>query len=321
MYAKFRVTFPILLLALALTASCGSAPPTNAAPDPPAAPGPVPRAAVPDFRHIAVVVFENKEFGAVVGNPAMPNFNAYAKRGTLFTQYYAVAHPSLPNYLALIGGDTFGIRSDCTGCFVDAPCLPDLIERSGRTWKAYQENLPAPGFMGNSGAYRQKHDPFVYFNSIRLDRPRREKHVVPLDRLEPDIASGGLPDFLFITPNICHDAHDCPVAVADKWIGHWIPIIERAFQSDGGPYLIVLTWDEGTSLGSCCGLPLLAGGRVATVLVSPQAKSGFRDTTPCTHYSLLKTILAAWGLPDLGRTADADVTAITTPWTGGSVAR
>jgi hypothetical protein len=311
-----------LLLPLVFFLACGPAAREAVAsgatfapdPSPRSSPAPKAGAAVPGFGHIAVFVFENKEFGTVVGNPALPHFNDYAKRYVLLTAYYAVIHPSLPNYLALIGGDTFGIASDCTGCSVNAPNLADLIERSGRTWKAYQEDLPAPGFAGDSSLYKQKHDPFVYFDSIRLDRARLEKHIVPLDRLEADAASGALPHFVFVTPNICHDAHDCPVAVADEWLGRWVPVVQRAFAAAGGPYLIALTWDEGTSDRSCCGLPARAGGRVATVLVSPQAKAGFLDATPYTHYSLLKTILRAWRLPDLGHSADPGVTPITEPW-------
>ena len=80
------------------------------------------------------------------------------------------------------------------------------------------------------------------------------------------------------------------------------------------PYLIVLTWDEGQGDHSCCGLPKSAGGRIATVLISPEAKSGFQDDTPYTHYSLLKTMEAAWGLPYLGHAADANNVLITAPW-------
>jgi len=85
-------------------------------------------------------------------------------------------------------------------------------------------------------------------------------------------------------------------------------------KADTAPYLIILTWDEGQGNHSCCGLPAEAGGRVATVLISPLVKNGFQDDTPYTHYSLLKTIEAAWGLPYLGRAADENNAVITAPW-------
>ena len=86
------------------------------------------------------------------------------------------------------------------------------------------------------------------------------------------------------------------------------------FSANSQSFLIILTWDEGDSNASCCGLPKKAGGRIATVLISPQAKNGFEDATPYTHYSLLKTIAEAWGLPYLGHAADDSNALITLPW-------
>ncbi|MFL7868898.1 MAG: alkaline phosphatase family protein, partial [Anaerolineales bacterium] len=194
--------------------------PTPAQPSataPPSTLTPTPTPLVPQFEHIVLILFENKEFGSVIGNPTMPLFNRLARDYTLLTQYYAVRHPSLPNYIALIGGDTFGIHSDCNDCFVDAPSLPDLIEASGRTWKTYQEDMPKPCYLGGTLHYAQKHNPFVYFDPIRLDQERCERSVVPLTDLSADIQAGVLPNFIFITPNLCNDAHDCPLRVADGW--------------------------------------------------------------------------------------------------------
>lgn len=293
------------------------APPTQ--PNVTAAPGavatPTARPLVPEFQHIATIVFENKEFGTVIGNPKMPYFNQLAKSYTLLTQFYAVTHPSLPNYLAMIGGDTFGITFDCTKCSIGATTLPDLIEASGRTWKTYQEDMPSPCFGGEGyGNYAIKHNPFVYFKPIRLDEARCERTVLPLTQLPADIASGALPNYIFITPNLCNDAHDCELDVADRWLNTALPPLQGALDAEGKPYLIVLTWDEGQGDHSCCGLPQQAGGRIATILISPQAKNGFEDATPYTLYSLLKTEAEAWHLQYLGHAADAENVLITAPW-------
>ena len=269
---------------------------------------------VPDFEHIVVIVFENKESGLIVGNPAMPVFNRFAQDYTLLTQHYAVSHPSLPNYLAMLGGNTFGITSDCEKCFVDAPSLPDLVEASGRTWRTYQEDMPSPCFIGSKGNYAQKHNPFIYFTPIRTDAARCEQDIRPFSDLSTDLAAGALPNFVFITPNLCNDAHDCPIDVADKWLDHLMSSLLPALDGTGKPYLVILTWDEGNGKHSCCGLPPEAGGTVATVLVSPQVKNGFQDDTQYTHYSLLKTIAEAWGLPYLGLAADPNNALITAPW-------
>lgn len=273
-----------------------------------------PKPLVPHFDRIVIIIFENKEFGTVIGDPRMPNFNKLAKDYTLLTQFYAVIHPSLPNYLAMMGGDTFDITSDCTKCFVNAPSLPDLIEASGRTWKTYQEDMPKPCYVGDAYNYAQKHNPFIYFDPIRLDSTRCERSIVPLSTLQTDIDSAALPNFIFITPNLCNDAHNCDLDVADAWMTDLLVRLVPALDKQGPNYLLVLTWDEGQGSHSCCGLPEDAGGRIPVVFYSPLVKNGFEDPTPYTHYSLLKTISEAWGLPYLGHAADDSNVLITAPW-------
>ncbi len=269
---------------------------------------------VPDFSHIAILIFENKEFGTVIGNPDMPYFNLLATTYTLLTQHYAIMHPSLPNYIAMMSGDTQGITANCNDCFIDAPSLPDLIEQSGRTWKTYQDDMPEPCYVGDTARYIQHHNPFIYFDAIRLSAERCQRSIVPLTQLDADIAANSLPNFFFITPDACYSAHDCGLDLADQWLKDMIEKLYGALEATGEPYLIIITWDEGQGNHSCCGLPELAGGRVATILVSPQVKPAFQDATPYTHYSILKTIAEAWGLPFLGHGADAETAIITAPW-------
>ncbi|MGE5374261.1 MAG: alkaline phosphatase family protein [Bacteroidota bacterium] len=277
---------------------------------------PVTSASLPNFDHIVIVTFENKDFHNVIGNLLMPVYNGYAANYTLLTRYHAVTHPSLPNYLAMVGGDTFNIDSNCKDCFIDAPSLPDLIEASGRTWKTYQENMQTPcELQSQAGSeYQQKHNPFVYFNSIRLNKERCGSKVVPLEQLQKDIDAGALPSFIFITPNMCNNAHDCRLYQTDLWLRRFLNQILPALKKDGSKYLIVLTWDEGQDNSSCCGLPGKGGGRIPVVLISPLVKKHFQDATPYTHYSLLKTISEAWGLPYLGHAADPNQSLILAPW-------
>jgi phospholipase C len=259
-------------------------------------------------------MFENKEFGSVIGNPLMPNYNKLARDYTLLTQYYAVTHPSLPNYIALISGDTHGIDRNCNDCFINAPSLPDLIEAAGKTWKTYQEDMPSNCFPGDTHIYVQKHNPFMYFDSIRLDAERCDRSVVPLTALQPDMEAGVLPNFLFITPNLCNDSHDCELNIADAWLGNLLTQLIPALDRTGRPYLVVMLFEEGQGDHSCCGLPLQAGGRVPVVLYSPLVKNGYEDSTPYTHYSLLKTISEAWRLEYLGHAVEDSHVLITAPW-------
>jgi phospholipase C len=288
--------------------------PLTAMPISTSTPSPTPAPLVPNFDHIVVIVFENKEFDRVIGNSGMPIFNQFAADYTRLTQHYAVTHPSLPNYIAMVSGDTFEINRNCEDCFISAPSLPDLIETSGRTWKTYQEDMPRPCFVGSWGKYAQKHNPFMYFDPIRLDAARCEQMVRPLTDLNSDLAAGSLPNFVFITPNLCNSAHDCWLGVTDEWLGLQMQSLLNYFSAKSQSFLIILTWDEGDSNASCCGLPEKAGGRIATVLISPQVKNGFEDATPYTLYSLLKTIAEAWGLPYLGHAADAETALIISPW-------
>ncbi len=274
----------------------------------------MPKPLVPNFEHIAIIMFENKEFGSVIGNSLMPNYNKLAREYTLLTQYYAVTHPSLPNYIAFIGGDTFGIDSNCNDCFINAPSLPDYVEASGRTWKTYQEDMPSPCFLGDKGNYVQKHNPFIYFDPIRLDAERCEQNIVPLTALQTDLEAGTLPNFSFIKPNLCNDSHDCELDISDAWLTNLLGYLVPALDATGESYFIAMLFEEGQGNHSCCGLPLEAGGRVPVVLYSPLVKNGFEDATPYTHYSLLKTISAAWGLPYLGHAAEDSHVLIVAPW-------
>jgi hypothetical protein len=323
--------FPFWIFMLVVIFACTtSAPPSVASPVPSATstltPVPTltlpptatqtatPRPLVPNFGHIAIIMFENKEFGSVIGNPQMPTYNRLASEYTLLTQYYAIRHPSLPNYIALIGGDTFGIDINCNDCFINATSLPDLIEASGRTWKTYQEDMPEPCFIGSTLLYAQKHNPFVYFDPIRLDPDRCARTVVPLTALQTDIAANSLPNFMFIKPNICNDSHDCSLDVSDAWLTTLLGTLIPALDATGQTYFVAMLFEEGQGQHTCCGLPEPGGGRVPVVLYSPQVKNGFEDPTPYTHYSLLKTISAAWGLSYLGHAAEDNHVLITAPW-------
>jgi phosphatidylinositol-3-phosphatase len=283
-------------------------------PTPTLIPTATPKPLIPNFDHIVVIIFENKEYGSVIGNPDMPVFNRLAKDYTLLSQFYAVTHPSLPNYIAMIGGDTFGIETNCRDCFVSATSLPDLIEGSGRTWKTYQEDMPGPCYTGDTLSYAKKHNPFIYFDTIRLDAARCGRSIVPLTDLQTDILTGTLPNFIFITPNLCNSAHDCSLDVSDQWLDNILNPLVPALEADGSNYLIVLTWDEGQGSHSCCGLPEQAGGRIAVVLISPLVRKSFEDISQYTHYSLLKTIANAWGLQYLGHAGEDNHRLILAPF-------
>ena len=270
----------------------------SSAPRPTATAPPAPSAGLPSFSHIFTIVMENEESTSIIGNPAAPFINGLAGRYGLATNYYAVSHPSLPNYLALTAGSTFGIASDCTTCYLGAVNIADQVEASGRSWRAYMEDMPAPCYSGAwSGNYAMKHDPFMYYDDIRLNPARCAAHVVPFSQFSVDVSAGRVPNYVFITPNMCNDMHDCPVSTGDSWLSRVVPAITAspAFLHGG---VLFITWDEGASGAGCCGDAW--GGRVATLVISPLAITGGRSAIAENHYSLLRTIEDAWHLGHLG---------------------
>jgi len=268
---------------------------------------------VPKFSHVIIMIFENKEYSSIIGQSTLPNFNQLAQKYTLLTKSYAAAHPSLPNYIALTSGSTQGITSDCTTCYLNVTNIADSVEASGRTWKAYMENMPTTCYVGSSGLYVQKHNPFAYYDDIRNNKARCQQHEVPLTQLDSDLKNNTLPAFAWITPNQCNNSHDCSAATADQFLGPEVNkiITSPAFDQNS---LLVVTFDEGSSSGTCCGLPSSAGGHIVTILISPLVKTGYQDVTPYSHYAVLKTIEKSWALPYLGHTADTATALITAPW-------
>ena len=256
------------------------------------------RTAVPSFEHAIVIVFENKEVNDVIGNRGAPTFNAMAKRYALLTRYYGVAHPSLPNYLALVSGSTQGITTDCTECVVSARNLADTLAAAGKTWKLYAEGLPRAGFTGaSSGRYAKKHAPFLYFRDVVGDRTRLAL-VVPLTTLRGDLQNDRLPDFSFVVPDLCNSMHDCSIRTGDAWLRTLLPPLLRQPKT-----AVFVVFDEGRT-------DLRQGGHVAALVLGTAVRRGSRFTAVTSHYGLLRTIEQAWGLPLLGHSARA------TPVTG-----
>jgi acid phosphatase len=251
------------------------------------------------------VVEENHSYGSIIGNSSMPYLNGLATANGLATQYFADAHPSLPNYFELTVGEGLSITGSTDS--VPGPVSQDNVVRAltnaSKTWKTYQQSLPSVGYLGgDTGAYLQHHNPFVYLTDVQ-NSSAQVSNVVPFTQFSTDLTAGTLPDYSFIVPDVNNDAHNCPagmnscpdtqkLAAADQWLSTNIaPLIaSSAFQNS----LLIVVFDEG-DLSDLQNV----GGQVAAVIVSPLAKAGYKSTTRYEHASSLRLMLKGLGVTDL----------------------
>jgi hypothetical protein len=262
------------------------------------------------WKHVIWIWMENHDYRQVVGNPDAPYENStLIARCGLATNYHNITHPSLPNYLAA----TSGARMDIGDCGPDAcpttrQSLFEQLRAAGKDWRAYQESMPANCSHRDSGAYAARHNPPVYYTGIAADCARWD---VPMGdasgNLARDLRGDRLPAFAFITPDLCHDTHDCPVGTGDQWLATWVPRILASPAYQAGTTVLLLTWDEGEGGGSndCATDTSTPGCHVPAVVVSPTTPAGTRSTALFNHYSLLGTTELLLGLrPALGHAAD-----------------
>jgi phospholipase C len=228
--------------------------------------------------HLFVIVMENTSFARAMANPYIAGL---ATQYAVATNYHAVGSPSLPNYLALTSGSTWGITDD--GYHVlPADGIGAQLDQAGIPWRAYMDGLTSAGCLGSPGPYVLKHNPFAYYGG------RCPSNVVPLDALAQDLV-GATPNFVWITPDLCHDGHDCSLGIAADWLAGIVAKITAspAWNSHG---TLFITWDEAD--GSTTLVPL--------IVVRPDA-GGLSSAQLYDHYSLLATIEDALQLQRLGQ--------------------
>ena len=244
---------------------------------------------------------ENKPYDAVIGSSSAPFETQLAAACGLATNYHGVTHPSLPNYIAATSGSTQGIADDDPPSShpLDVASIFSQVKAAGKTWRSYQESAPGNCPLSSSGQYAVKHDPAPYYTGIRSDCAVWD---VPMGgtasgNFLTDLTGGTLPAFSFVTPNLCNDTHDCPVATGDAWLKSWFEKILASPTYLAGRTVVFLTWDEDD--GS-------ASNRIPLIVVSPSTPAGTRSGTFFDHYALLKTSEQLLGITTfLGHAGDA----------------
>lgn len=251
------------------------------------------------FSHVVIVVEENHSYSEVMGNTSMPYFNQLASQYSVAAQYFANAHPSLPNYFMLTTGQTETLDDNFSGTISDDNVVRELI-KAGKSWKCYAESIPSQGYLqGDSGLYLRHHDPFTYLSDVQNDSSQAA-NIVPFTQFATDLANNALPQYSFVVPDVMDDAHDGTLAQADSWLQSNIaPLIANpAFQASG---LLIITFDEGDQSDLNHG-----GGQVATLIISSQAKNRYQSQTIYQHQSTLRLMMVSSGITTLpGSSASA----------------
>lgn len=265
------------------TPAATSEPPTRS-PSPVAVATPSPSPTVGVNRQVFVIVMENTSLSQALRGKYI---GTLAEQYGLATNYHAVGSPSLPNYLALTAGDTFGIEDD------DYHSLPkggigDQLTTAGISWRAYMEGMGGDCRVATD-LYAVKHNPFAYYGG------GCPTNVVPFNDLHADLTAN-TPRLMWVTPDVCHDGHDCGLNTADTWLSEMVPLITAspAWQADG---VLFIVWDEGSGG---------RGGDVVPLLVIAPGMAQHTTAKSYDHYSLLATIEKLLGVPALGRAAQAD---------------
>lgn len=275
---------------------------------------------VPQFENVYVVMFENRSLDSVMGHA--PYLDSLAAIGAYATMFNSITHPSLPNYIAMTSGDTWGIGCDChpgaeetcdaltcnlilssCDCPKDVEHLGDQLDAIGVTWREYGEAMGEPCNITDSSAdhYAAKHLPFLYYTNVLGDAARCQEHVRDYGDFAADLAANTY-RFSYISPDLCNDMHDTcggdPVAHGDTWAAENLaPILATpGFQADGRDVLFIV-WDEqDNSIGNA---------PIPFIVVSPLVEPGTVTALPYDHYSLLATWEDAFGVPRLGHATEA----------------
>ena len=242
--------------------------------------------------HVVLVIMENHAPSQIIGSADAPYINALAKSGAFFAQSFAVTHPSQPNYLALFSGSTHGIMDDRCPLTLEGTNLAQQLMDAGKTFVGYSEGLPSVGFTGCSASpsYARKHAPWVNFPGLPASTNQPMKAF-------PSFRFSGLPTVAIVVPNLQHDMHDGSVAEGDTWLQSNLNRYVQWSMSHNA--LLIVTWDEDDTHN---------GNRITTIFHGPMVKPGSYDTR-ITHYDVLRTIEAMFGMPFAGEAAKATTVA------------
>ena len=284
-----------------------------------------------NFDHVFIIMMENTGYNTLVGNPNAPFINFVAATSGLATNYFGISHPSQPNYIAATSGSTNGVADD-NDTTIDVPNIVDQLESHGKSWKGYMQSYslcatPRAHACGNQ-LYERKHNPFITYKDVQSN-PARVANIVDFSQLATDLANNTVPNYVWISPDQCHDMHGRGATPADPCDFSQVPALISAgdtfllntvnaimtSSSWTGNSVIFITWDEsdftgtgpsgfGDTSGCCNANP--GGGHVLTLVISRTLRFARSSGDAFNHYSMMATIENNWHLGCLANTCDRD---------------
>ena len=293
-----RIAVPLLVIGVAAVLALPLVPAVGQTPLPPAAPAPAAeqpaaaRGSATTVTKLLVFVVENHSLQQM--REEMPYTARLARRYGYATRYHGVTHPSLPNYLAIAGGDTFGVTDDAAPAAhpLSGPSVFGRAVRSGSTARLYADAMGSRCQLESSGTYAVKHNPWAYFARER----RLCRHDdVPMRRFGPDVDAGRLPAVGMVVPDLCNDAHDCGLDRADSWLRKRVRRVLTGPDWAAGRLAVVITADEDDGAH---------GNRVLTVVAHPDLRHVVVRAR-LTHYSLSRSYAEVAGVRPLRHAADS----------------
>jgi len=245
---------------------------------------------------------ENHDYGSVIGNPDAPAINALAARCGLATRYQALTHPSLPNYMEMTSGQPFASPPWAVDCEPAGDCTTSVasvfseLSASGRTWRSYVEAMSHNCDLVTSGEYATRHNPAVYYTSIRRQCDAWDQPLGTTTRgpFHQALVRGPEVSLTTVTPDVQDDMHDGSVAQADQWLAGWVPQIVASPAYRSGRLAVLIVWDEGGGSGQ-------VPSHVPIIVMSTTTPAGTRSALALDDYSVLRTVCQLTGVPSPGQ--------------------
>src|SRR6059036_2548625 len=283
-YRAGAVAASMLLVVVALVgASALSRNPLGPSTLPPG--GAVREQATNNFDQLVVVLIENKNLDEVYGPAAY--MTQLADLYSFSEGWASITNPSQPNYIAILGGSTFGVNGDGNQLNLNHPTMVDILENTSKTWKAFAEDASGSGCSINPPR-GEDHFPFLSYTTI-TNNSARCANLLPgsFDEVIAELNAGT--NFIWLTPNDCNNMHDCSVATGDAWIQSWVPNLLTAMA--GKKAALIIMFDEAYT----------SPPYIYMSFSGPATKLAYKSTASYSHYSLAKLLEDVWGGGSLGQ--------------------